>query len=82
MFGNTHGLIFLLFLVKKKMASNERHERYETYGSSNLRVQYLHDEKGKKIKSNSLFENIYDYWSAYHDNNKAGNNWHGQKCGC
>lgn len=28
------------------MASSERNE---TYGSSNLRVEYLHDERGKKL---------------------------------
>ena len=50
------------------------------YGSSNLRMEYLHDEKGKKIKDNSLFDNIYDYLSACNnDGNKVGNNWHGQK---
>ena len=32
------------------MASSERHERYETYGSSNLRVEYKHDERRKKLK--------------------------------
>ena len=43
-------------------------------------MEYLHDEKGKKIKDNSLFDNIYDYSSACNnDGNKAGNNWHGQK---
>ena len=32
------------------MVSYDRHERYETYGSSNFRVEYLHDKKEEKLK--------------------------------
>ena len=33
---------------------------YETYGS--FRVEFLNDERGKWLKSDSLFLNIYEFW--------------------
>ena len=33
----------------------------ETYGSDDLRVECLHDKRGKKIKGESLFLNLYNY---------------------
>ena len=35
----------------------------ETYGSDNLRAECLHEEKGKKVKGESLFLNLFDYWT-------------------
>ena len=37
---------------------------YETYGS--FRVEFLNDERGKLLKSDSLFLNIYDFWVLSH----------------
>ena len=34
----------------------------ETYGSAGLRVACLHDGRGKNIKGESLFLNLYDHW--------------------
>ena len=31
----------------------------ETYGSANLRVPFMEDERGKRIKEDALFENLY-----------------------
>ena len=37
---------------------------YETYGS--FRVEFLNDERGKLLKSDSLFLNIYEFWVLNH----------------
>ena len=42
-------------------------EQLETYGSAGLRVMFMDDEKGKLIKTDTLFENLYDFWTSYHD---------------
>ena len=34
----------------------------ETYGFDGFRVECLRDERGKLIKVDSLFNNIYDFW--------------------
>ena len=34
----------------------------ETYGS--FWVEFLHDERGKLIKEDTLFHNIYDFWEC------------------
>ena len=51
----------------------------ETYGSDNLRVTCLHDEKGKKIKGESLFFNLYDYWTLIHAAHKNLFRWYHPK---
>ena len=38
----------------------------ETYGMDGFRVKFLHDERGKLIKSDSLFLNIYGFWVMIH----------------
>ena len=38
-----------------------------TYGSYGLREEHLNDPLGKKIKFDTLFNNLYDYWTLYHD---------------
>ena len=37
-----------------------------SYESDDLRVAYLNDEKGKTIKGESLFLNLYDYCTLVH----------------
>ena len=37
-----------------------------SYGSDDLRVACLNDKKGKNIKGESLFLNLYDYWTLAH----------------
>ena len=37
----------------------------ETFGD--FRVEFLHDEKGEKLWSNSLFFNLYDFWRLRRD---------------
>ena len=41
------------------------------YGSANLRVLFMDDARGKNIKTDTLFENLYDYWTSYHSPNKS-----------
>ena len=38
----------------------------ETYGSDNLRTECLNDEKAKSVKGESLFLNLYNYWTLLH----------------
>ena len=35
----------------------------ETYGS--FRIEFLHDEEGEILSGNSLFFNVYDFWSVH-----------------
>ena len=37
-----------------------------TYSSYGLRLELLHNPLGKKIKFDTLFKNVYDYWTVYH----------------
>ena len=37
----------------------------KTYGD--FRVESLHDEKGEKLWSNSLFFNLYNFWRLHRD---------------
>ena len=37
-----------------------------TYASYGLREERLNDPLGKKIKFDTLFNNLYDYWTLYH----------------
>ena len=41
-------------------------DRFETYGSAELRISFMDDEEGKLIKTDSLFENLYDFWTCSH----------------
>ena len=54
-------------------------DHLETYGSAKLRVLFMDDEKGKVIKKHTLFENLYDFWTSFHDHNKSIFYWYGQK---
>ena len=44
-------------------------DHLETYGSANLRVVFMDDEQGKNIKTDTPFENLYDFWTSFHDQN-------------
>ena len=54
-------------------------DHLETYGSPKLRVLIMDDEKRKEIKKDTLFENLYDSWTAFYDPNKSIFYWYGQK---
>ena len=54
-------------------------DHFETYGSAKLKVLFMDDEKGKGIKKDTLFENLYDFWTSFHDPNKNIFYWYGQK---
>ena len=41
-----------------------------TYGSYDLRSARLTDIEGRHIKEDTLFLNIYDYWTNFHSPNK------------
>ena len=42
---------------------------FETYSSAYVRTSFLNDERGKLIKSDSLFKILYDYWTCFHASN-------------
>ena len=54
-------LIFFSLIISLRML-----DRLETYGSAEIRAIFMNDEEGKLIKSDSLFENLYDFWSCFH----------------
>ena len=43
--------------------------RFETYSSADIRTSFLNDERGKLIKSDSLYINLCDYWTYFHASN-------------
>ena len=51
----------------------------EIYGSAKLRVVFMDYERGDRIKTDTLFENLYDFWTSYHDSNKSIFKWYRQK---
>ena len=46
-------------------------DRFETYRSAELRISFINDEEGKLIKTDSLFENLYDFWTCFHGKYKS-----------
>ena len=46
-------------------------DHLETYGSANLRVVFMDDERGKNIKTDTPFEKLYDFWTSFHDQNNS-----------
>ena len=46
-------------------------DRFETYGSAELWISFINDEEGKLIKTDSLFENLYDFWTFFHAQYKS-----------
>ena len=58
MLDNSYGSAFLYFdfsLIRNYKMSDET-----------VRKEFLHDERGKLIKGDSLFNNIYDFWVCIH----------------
>ena len=47
-----------------------------TCGSLGLRFASLNDCFGKSVKTDTLFINLYDYWTNFHDENKKFYFWH------
>ena len=45
-------------------------DHLETYSSAKLTVLFMDDENGREIKKDTLFKNLYDFWTAFHDPNK------------
>ena len=62
-FDNTYRSIFIFFSLTISLRMSDR---FETYGSAEIRTIFMNDEEGKLIKSDSLFENLYDFWSCFH----------------
>ena len=48
----------------------------KTYGSSNLRFESINNISGRRIKTDTLFCNIYDYWTTFHDPRKRCSWWY------
>ena len=46
-------------------------DHLKTDGSEKLRVLFMNDEKGREIKKDTLFENLNDFWTLFHDTNKS-----------
>ena len=46
-------------------------DQLETYGAAGLRSIFMNDEKGKLIATDTLFENLYDFYTSYHDPAKS-----------
>ena len=46
-------------------------DRFETYGSDELRILFLNDEEGKLIKTDSLFKTLYNFWTCFHAKYKS-----------
>ena len=44
-------------------------KRFETYSSADIRTIFLNDERGKLMKSDTLYENLYDYLTSFHATN-------------
>lgn len=41
-------------------------DQLETYCSAGLRVMFINYEMGKPIATDTLFENLYNFWTSYH----------------
>ena len=58
-------MVLLFFILTFSFVRNYKMSD-ETYGSDGFRVGFLHDKRGKLIKGNSLFNNIYGLWVCIH----------------
>ena len=59
MLDNSYGSVFFFIFYYKNLKTSD-----ETYGS--FWVEDLHDERGKLIKGDTLFHNIFDFWACIH----------------
>ena len=41
-----------------------------TYGSADLQIEILNNRNGSYIKKDTLFNNLYDFWTRFHNPNK------------
>ena len=62
MLDNSYTSIFYFFLALSKIAKELSY--WDTYGS--FRQDFLVDKKGKLIKTDRVFFNIYNYWRLIH----------------
>ena len=62
MLDNSYTSIFKFFLAVSKIVKEI--SSWDTYGS--FRQDFLTDKKGKLIKTDKVFLNIYDYWGLIH----------------
>ena len=60
---------FFCSLRKKRMSDN-------TYGFANLRIRRIGNKFGKHILTDTLFINLYDYWTEFHNPQKRHLFWH------
>ena len=51
----------------------------ETYESTNLHLEFFDNKVEKRVKKDTQFHNLYDYWTSYHDPNKKFFWWYSQK---
>ena len=49
-----------------------------TYGSANLRIKRIGNKFGKHIRTDTLFTNLYNYWTEFRNPQKKFLNWHSQ----
>ena len=66
--------IFFSLIISLRMS-----DRFETYGSAEIKRIFINDKEEKLIKSDSLFENLYDFWSCFHMSYKTLYNWYHPK---
>ena len=75
MLDNTYGLLFHFFQFANYLRKANYLRRFdsEIYGSADVRTRFSDDggggEGGRLIKSDSLYKNLYDYWTCYHASN-------------
>ena len=58
------GIFFIFCSLRKKLSMS-------TYGSADLRIEILNDRNGSYIKKDTLFNNLHDFWTRFHDPNKC-----------
>ena len=55
------GIFFYFCSLRKKLS---------TYGSADLRIEIVNNRNGSHIKKDTLFNNLYDFWTRFHDPHK------------
>ena len=54
--------LFLFFSLIENFKMGDMVEN----GSDGFRVQFLHDKRGKLIRTDKLFHNLHDFWAIQH----------------